>query len=58
MKTPTELNVTRTPRAGCAKIWKKHHEMIEDLYKGAATSRRPTPYVCMLRDTGPRPWTR
>ena len=31
MKTPTELNITRTPKEGCAEIWKKHHDMIEDM---------------------------
>ena len=51
MKTPTELNLTRIPRDGCAAVWKKHGEMIEDL-----RVRRDIPEitaVCMLRNTGP-----
>ena len=51
MKTPTELNLTRIPADGCVKIWKKHHEMIED-QKSCRCIAEITA-VCMLRNTGP-----
>ena len=50
MKTPTELNVTRRPKAECATIWKNNQKTIE-----TAEIRRNMANIdalCLLRHTG------
>ena len=51
MKTPTEFNITRMPKDGCAEIWEKHHDIIEDMRMQRNIAKVEA--VCVLRHTGP-----